>query len=260
MRRLQFFEFCDQAWLPKVIREAFHDCLSFNYRLYRPYTHVADLLTKDAARLGYTELLDLGSGAGGHMTNLQARAATLPHPLPRFVLSDLFPHVDEWTRLRNAYGESKVGFIPQPLDIMVIPSGLSRHWSMFAAFHHFPPSMAREVLKQFVQHADSFHIVEHTERSALSMLALLSTAVTAVIAPFFARKFSIGKLLVTTLIPIVPLILLFDGIVSCLRTYTPEEIRAMLPEEMLTMFELSSTRVRIPLTPLACPVVTIERK
>jgi hypothetical protein len=35
-------------------------------------------------------------------------------------------------------------------------------------------------------------------------------------------------LLYTYLIPIIPLVLLFDGIVSCLRTYRPQELRDII--------------------------------
>ena len=32
----------------------------------------------------------------------------------------------------------------------------------------------------------------------------------------------------TYLIPIIPLVLLFDGVVSCLRTYRPQELREIV--------------------------------
>ena len=34
----------------------------------------------------------------------------------------------------------------------------------------------------------------------------------------------------TYLIPAIPLVTTFDGIVSCLRTYTPEELREMVEQ------------------------------
>jgi hypothetical protein len=35
-------------------------------------------------------------------------------------------------------------------------------------------------------------------------------------------------LLWTYVIPIIPLVLLFDGVVSCLRTYRPQELREIV--------------------------------
>jgi hypothetical protein len=64
------------------------------------------------------------------------------------------------------------------------------------------------------------------------------------------RPFRWSRLLWTYLVPIIPLAMLFDGVVSCLRTYRPEELRAMV--EKLTgreygweMGELSTGRAPI---------------
>ena len=41
------------------------------------------------------------------------------------------------------------------------------------------------------------------------------------------RPFSWARLVLTYLFPIVPLLILWDGLVSCLRTYRVAELRAM---------------------------------
>ena len=41
------------------------------------------------------------------------------------------------------------------------------------------------------------------------------------------RPFRWSRLLLTYLIPIIPLVVLWDGLVSCLRTRTPEELLAL---------------------------------
>jgi len=45
-----------------------------------------------------------------------------------------------------------------------------------------------------------------------------------VVTPFI-RPFRWSRLLWTYLIPLVPMVTLFDGLVSCLRTYSIEELR-----------------------------------
>jgi hypothetical protein len=42
------------------------------------------------------------------------------------------------------------------------------------------------------------------------------------------RPFRWSRLLWTYLVPIIPVVLLFDGVVSCLRTYRPHELREMV--------------------------------
>ena len=46
----------------------------------------------------------------------------------------------------------------------------------------------------------------------------------------FIRPFRPSRLLWTYLVPVVPFIVLFDGIISCLRTYNPSELEALTAE------------------------------
>ncbi|MEM7390892.1 MAG: hypothetical protein AAF492_00985, partial [Verrucomicrobiota bacterium] len=62
--------------------------------------------------------------------------------------------------------------------------------------------------------------MEHVIRFSLSPIAVL------LLTPFI-RPFSIPRLFFTYLIPLVPLIVLWDGVVSVLRTYTNEELEGM---------------------------------
>jgi hypothetical protein len=46
----------------------------------------------------------------------------------------------------------------------------------------------------------------------------------------FIRPFKIGRIIFTYLIPIVPLFVLWDGIVSSLRTYSVEEMKDLVKD------------------------------
>lgn len=58
---------------------------------------------------------------------------------------------------------------------------------------------------------------------------MLIPLVVRVITPAI-RPFRLSRLFWTYLIPIVPLTILFDGIVSWLRIYSEDELRAMVAE------------------------------
>ena len=62
------------------------------------------------------------------------------------------------------------------------------------------------------------------------MLLMCLTPLAALILTLFIRPFRWSRLFWTYVVPVVPLVLLFDGIVSCLRTYTPEELRDFTEE------------------------------
>lgn len=60
------------------------------------------------------------------------------------------------------------------------------------------------------------------------MIALMLAQPLAVrIATPFIRPFRWSRLLWTYLVPVVPFVVLFDGIVSCPRTYTQAELHAL---------------------------------
>jgi hypothetical protein len=73
------------------------------------------------------------------------------------------------------------------------------------------------------------------------------------------RPFRWSRLLWTYIVPIVPLILLFDGIVSCLRTYRPQELSEMVENLRGSKYqweikELTSGVVPVPISCLTgCP-------
>ena len=67
------------------------------------------------------------------------------------------------------------------------------------------------------------------------------------------RPFRWSRLLYTYVLPIIPLVLLFDGLVSCLRTYQPRELRELIevvaaPEYRWETGEQSGTFGGLPIT------------
>jgi len=60
------------------------------------------------------------------------------------------------------------------------------------------------------------------------MLAMLLVPLMVLLTTPFIRPFRWSRLLWTYLIPVVPLVSLFDGLVSCLRTYSVAELRELV--------------------------------
>ena len=71
--------------------------------------------------------------------------------------------------------------------------------------------------------------------------------------PYAIRPFRWSRLFYTYVLPIIPLVLLFDGLVSCLRTYQPRELRELIegvaaPEYRWETGEQSGTFAGLPIT------------
>ena len=70
-------------------------------------------------------------------------------------------------------------------------------------------------------------VFESTARTTLCLiLMLLVPHVVWLVTPFI-RPFRWSRLLLTYLFPVIPTVAFIDGVVSCLRTYTPDELREL---------------------------------
>jgi hypothetical protein len=98
---------------------------------------------------------------------------------------------------------------------------------VFTAFHHFPPPMARRVLADAVEKRSGIAVFESTSRDARTLVVMVLVPLMVWLTTPFIRPFRWSRLLLTYVLPVIPLIALFDGVVSALRTYTPDELRAL---------------------------------
>src|SRR5262249_32629164 len=140
-------------------------------------------------------------------------------------LTDKYPNTAALGRVaRTTPG---IQFEPQPVSATELPARLAGFRTIFTAFHHFAPADARSILASVARDRQGLAIAEGTSRSltALALMALVPLAVW-VLTPAI-RPFRWSRLFWTYLVPVIPAAVLFDGVVSCLRVYTPEEMLAM---------------------------------
>jgi hypothetical protein len=248
MRRLQFIELHEQPWFPSSLRADVTDALQFGFNLLHAYAPIAPLLqsvidsTGKRTNTGQSStrqsIVDMCSGGGGPWLdlsrNLQCRDAGGDSAGLQVWLTDKYPNLDAF-RSVSASSDHHITFYPEPVDAMNVPGTLKGLRTMFTSFHHFPPEHARAILQNAVDAGESIGIFEATKR-APSTIGLIFTGILLLFlhTPRI-RPFRWSRLLWTYLIPVIPLVLLFDGVVSCLRTYRPQELREIV--EKLTSCE-----------------------
>src|SRR6187402_3102686 len=233
MERVQLFEFEDLPWFPQIVRECMTDFLSFLGQRGRVvYAGFAQRLASAVRATGDETLLDLCSGGGGPALAiaglLREQWAT---PL-RVMLTDLYPNLPRLERAR-AEGRGNVEFCEQPVDATAVPESLPGFRLICNAFHHLPPSAARKCLADAVSQRRGIALVELVDRSAAGLFGVtLGTSAVLAVTPFI-RPVRVSRLLLTYALPLVPLCTWWDGMVSCLRAYSPDELThlvATLPD------------------------------
>jgi hypothetical protein len=108
---------------------------------------------------------------------------------------------------------------------MKVPRELTGLRTIFSSYHHFPPEEARAVLQDAVDANEGIGIFEITRRAPSAIGLMFPWALLVFVSTLWVRPFRWSRLFWTYVVPIVPFVVLFDGVVSCLRTYRPQELR-----------------------------------
>ncbi len=249
MRRLHLIELEDQTWFPAPARDAGTDFLRFMLNLGNNYAPAVPLLARAVERAGARRIVDLCAGGGGPWQRLLPALAEQGVRCD-VLLTDRFPNQDAAAALREVGPRpGEVSYHPEPVDALAVPAQLDGLRTVFSAFHHFPPAAATALIRDAVRAGAPIAVFESTERSAASMASVLLAPIILLLATPFLRPFRWSRLLLTYLIPLVPLLILWDGLVSCLRSYTPDELRALvdaIPEASAYEWHIGTLRGRAP--------------
>jgi hypothetical protein len=226
MQRLQLFEFEDLDWFPQSIRNYLTEVLSHLLIFDRTYAPIVPRLTEAIRRSRSARVLDLCSGSGGpSLAVLDAVNTQLDEPV-EILLSDKFPNLEH---LASACaGVPHCGFVRDPVDALE-PAGPAGFRTMFSALHHFRPDQVAQILADAVRSRVGIGLFEFTERAPAQVVASVSLTplLTLGVTPWL-RPWSLHRLVWTYVIPVVPLTFAWDGLVSTLRSYAPEELAAIV--------------------------------
>ncbi len=116
---------------------------------------------------------------------------------------------------------------PTPIDATAVPAEEQGLRTIFNAFHHLPPALARKVLADTVAARQPIAIFEVVSREPAMLLAMLTTPIGVTLTMPFWRPFRWAWVLWTWLLPLMQGFVLWDGVVSWLRIYSVAELRAL---------------------------------
>lgn len=227
MRRLQLIELQDLPRFPAVWRDLITDFIAWYVTTYQPYGHAVQVLVDALRSAGTTRIVDLCAGAGGPILDLKPALDRALGAEVSVTLTDKYPNLDAF-RAAAARFPSHVRGAPEPVDATAVCATLTGFRTLFTSFHHFPPEQSRAILADAVQKRQGIGVFEFTERRLLvwAVPLLLTPALVWCATPWI-RPVAWRRLLWTYVVPVVPLVTAFDALVSVLRTYTVDELRAL---------------------------------
>jgi hypothetical protein len=257
VRRVQFIELHEQSWFPAPLRDQVTDALQRGMHFLNAYTSVASLVQGVLDATGGHSIVDICSGAGGPWAALSRILKGNGRGI-QIQLTDKYPNLKAFEKIAAA-SEGHITFRADSVDASNVPRELRGLRTMFSTFHHFPPGMAAAVLQNAVSARQSVAIFEITRRAPSAIGWMFPWALLAFVYTPKIRPFRWSRLLWTYVIPLIPFVVLFDGVVSCLRTYRPQELQEIIGRLKQADYEwqageYSSTAARMPITYLiGCP-------
>lgn len=226
MARIHLVEFEDLQWFPKAIRNYMTDFLQFVANRFDFYKTITPILKRGVDASGSNEIIDLASGGGGGWLKLSEHIAE-EMPEIKVRLTDYYPNraAFELTQKRNpavfTFEENSVNALKVPMKLV----GLR---TQFLSFHHFRPFDAQQILQNAVDSGSPIAVFEAQKRSFGDFIKFFFSPINVLLTTPFIRPFSLGRLVFTYLIPIVPIFVWWDGLVSVLRTYSKKEINGLI--------------------------------
>lgn len=228
MKRLHLFEIEDQNWCPGIIRESITDFLFSLYKLlylYEPaFQKIAELIIKTDSK----KIVDCCSGSGGPILQLRDFLNTRELAAIQITLTDKFPNIEQFQNIEQHY-DNICGW-QQSIDACNIPANLTGIRCFFSSFHHFPPKQAIKILQNAVDNNTPIAIFESTQRHAIDFIRVLVSPILMLALIPFAKRLTWAKFFITYIVPITPLVFMWDYLVSNLRTYSRKEFEHLLKQ------------------------------
>lgn len=225
MPRIHLFEFEDLKWFPSFLRNYGTDFLQFLSNATKLYKPAIPILKKGIEASKDQHIIDLASGGGGGLLWLN-KELQKDYPELKITLTDYFPNLDAFERTKAQ--ASNFDYVTDSVDARAVPENLKGLRTQFLSLHHFKPHDSRAILQNAVNAKAPIALFEAQERSFFSLLMMIFSPLNVVLLTPFIRPFKLGRILFTYLIPIVPPFVLWDGLVSCLRTYSVKEMKQLL--------------------------------
>jgi len=241
--RLHLFEWEDQSWFPASLRTAMTSYLATAYGITPLPKLWAERLSTLLARDRLNEIVDLGSGSGGPMQLVVKELEEQGFKL-RVTLTDLYP---------ASAAPAPFEYWQQPVDATRVPASLHGIRTMFASFHHFRPRMARQILFDAFTQRRPICVLEGTSRTAPAIATTLLIPLLVLLLTPKVRPVSWVQIVFTYIIPILPLLIFWDGLISHLRTYSPREIEALTQSLDSPEYSWETGLIHAPRTPAGLP-------
>jgi hypothetical protein len=221
------FEFHDQPWFPIFLRDYVTDGLQSVLSLGGLYRNIAARLQNAFRACKASRVVDLCSGGSGPWPWLHECLRDGQGRLAEICLTDLYPNTPAFERIRQeTHGE--ITYWPESIDATKVPAQLPGFRTIFSSFHHFPKQDAIGILQNAVDNRQGIGIFEAARRHPITIAQNALIFFGGLVTAPFIRPFRFSRLFWTYILPVIPFVLFYDGVISSLRAYSTKQLQEMI--------------------------------
>ena len=239
------FEFSDQSFLPKTLRQIVHGILHITER--PPFGKYVLLLTDKIIKIA-TDLkeeisvVELGAGDAPLTEELMKRPESRSFT---FIPCDLRPDIKRFNNIAQS-NPSRVKPIYDPVDFsQITPISNQALYVCSGAFHHLNANQKNEFIKRIKEMKRPTIISEPLRHNLLNYIRSLLGFIPALLYPFFSiqQKRFIPAIFWCWIVPFAPIIFVWDGLISAIRIWTEDRWRQELQKASIDTkdYEIQTT-------------------
>ena len=230
MQRYHLFEFNDVEACPKPFRDSVVETLGRGLRWSKLGQIIGPVFKEFSERAKVSRVLDLCSGTAEPVSLLLGwlKEAGARGEVPHFMVSDLYPNVVCFREAAKLLPEHVTG-VEEPVNALGVDTGIEHDTrTIINAFHHFPPELAQGILVDTVKQRKSIFIYEGFTRNPLGILPMGPYLLPSLfLNPVLCGQDRLVKAFFTYVVPLIPILSLWDGMVSTMRVYNETELLGM---------------------------------
>jgi len=142
-----------------------------------------------------------------------------------------FPNTAAYESLKLR-SHSNIDYCSYPLDALQMNNDIYGCRTMFSAIHHFEQEEVALILRNNLKGKNAIGIFDSGDKHIGTIAGiLLFHPILFFLCTLIIRPFKLNRIIFTYLIPIIPIYTIWDGVVSILRLYGPDELMEIAKHE-----------------------------
>lgn len=238
----------DLPWLRPSLRETLREILevgnSYPFRGY--YAFVAHELLKTCGLKSIDVVYELGAGTAPISRHMNAIHSCTTNWPKKICPCDLNPDIAAFEICQKTPG-GHIFPIYKPINYFSMQPWQQEEGKSLLVFsatlHHIPSDQRVALLRSILPTCDMIYIAEPLRRSVSSLIFVFLSLIPAVLVPIvhWKKPGKATRIFWCWIVPIAPILFLWDGLVSALRQWTGNEWH----QALFTELSLSQEQVKI---------------